>query len=210
LASSWHYLLDPQGKKTRVGRSQSPIASRAIQHGRPVKSPRRSGLTPVPNKIAPIICSFAHFAHSRRKSRCQNAARDREVFCKELGYAEQRAGDDRFGVDTHFDQSASSPVVPNVPISMEPVLLEVTNAGAGPSRTPTPMRAAATGQASDSMTSFPASSLFFEILINVIYALVLRKPSGRAFKLLKLAFSCLVVFLSKLIVSMESLARCFS
>jgi peptidoglycan/LPS O-acetylase OafA/YrhL len=39
----------------------------------------------------------------------------------------------------------------------------------------------------------PAWSLFFEILINVIYALLLRKLSGRAFKVL-LAFSCSVVF----------------
>jgi peptidoglycan/LPS O-acetylase OafA/YrhL len=39
----------------------------------------------------------------------------------------------------------------------------------------------------------PAWSLFFEIVINVIYALVLRKLSGRAFKA-TLAFSCLVVF----------------
>jgi peptidoglycan/LPS O-acetylase OafA/YrhL len=39
----------------------------------------------------------------------------------------------------------------------------------------------------------PAWSLFFEILINVIYALVLRKLSGRAFKAI-LVFGCLVVF----------------
>jgi peptidoglycan/LPS O-acetylase OafA/YrhL len=39
----------------------------------------------------------------------------------------------------------------------------------------------------------PAWSLFFEILINVIYALLLRKLSGRAFKVI-LVFSCSVVF----------------
>jgi peptidoglycan/LPS O-acetylase OafA/YrhL len=39
----------------------------------------------------------------------------------------------------------------------------------------------------------PAWSLFFEIVINVIYALVLRKVSGHAFKAI-LVFSCLVVF----------------
>jgi peptidoglycan/LPS O-acetylase OafA/YrhL len=39
----------------------------------------------------------------------------------------------------------------------------------------------------------PAWSLFFEILINVIYALLLRKLSGRAFKAI-LVCSCLLVF----------------
>jgi peptidoglycan/LPS O-acetylase OafA/YrhL len=39
----------------------------------------------------------------------------------------------------------------------------------------------------------PAWSLFFEILINVVYALLLRKLSSRAFKVI-LVFSCLVVF----------------
>ena len=39
----------------------------------------------------------------------------------------------------------------------------------------------------------PAWSLFFEILINVIYALVLRKLSGRAFKAI-LVFGCVGVF----------------
>ena len=39
----------------------------------------------------------------------------------------------------------------------------------------------------------PAWSLFFEIVINVIYALVLRRLSGRAFKAI-LVFGCLLVF----------------
>src|SRR5580693_7882957 len=80
------YLLDPQGKNTRVGEvsitncvsTDTTWAVREIAATQRLNARAKSDRT----------YSFARVAQSRRKSGYSNARVIEERFCKELGYAE--------------------------------------------------------------------------------------------------------------------------
>jgi hypothetical protein len=77
------YLLDPQGKKTRVGEvtitncvsTDTTWAVREIAATQRLNARAKSG----------SHLSSADFAQSRRKSRCQNTTRDRRAFLQGAG-----------------------------------------------------------------------------------------------------------------------------